>query len=312
MDMSTSVMNAAPVIPRRRKPLHTYQSPSAVDRGPTIVKRLSVLHNVASATTAASGSGSVTSSSPSTSKCTTVLSTGIVVRTESAPRKKYPMAPPLPLYHPLGRLALSLPPLDPAQFGHSVAISVDDSDGGRRSSVRSRRPAAKVRETDEDDVPIRAPISNVSAIAAVAAREIKEKASPRKRRGGGGGGVKRKRRDAEDGDATYPAKRTRNSRSAANTSGGALAEDGSPSDSGAALPEVTPTPEPAEAQDDNKVPERRSTRSGGSRRRDSSASDGTSRSASGTREPSKANGTDVQVMDGVSDGGKEEGEVSEG
>jgi len=45
---------------------------------------------------------------------------------------------------------------------------------------------------------------DISAVAAVAARE---RASPRKRRTGGVN--KRKRKDGEDGDASYPAKRTR-------------------------------------------------------------------------------------------------------
>jgi len=222
------------------------------------------------------------------------------------------MAPPLPLYHPLGRLALSLPPLDPSQFGHSAPISIDDSDSGRRSSARSRRPAAKLRDAEEDELPIRPPISKVSAIAAVAAREIKEKASPRKRRGGGGAGAKRKRKDVDDGDATYPAKRTRNPRGAGNL----LAEDGSPSESVVPLPEVTPTPEPTgELQDDSKRPERRSTRSSGaSKRRDSSVSSSASASV-GVRGVSKVNGTVVPHVDpgevGETKEGKEEGEVSE-
>lgn len=214
------------------------------------------------------------------------------------PRKKYPMGPPLPLYHPLGRLALSLPPLEPANFGHSTPISIDDSDSARRSSrssARSRRPAAKLRDAEDDDVVSRpAPISNVSAIAAVAAREIKEKATPRKKRAGGGAGAKRKRKDVDDGDATYPAKRTRNPRGTSHTA----AEDAdSPTDSSIPLPEVTPTPEPAEADDDSKNsrPERRSTRSSGPKRRDSSASQATS-SASG-RGASTVNGTEPVHLD---------------
>ncbi|KAJ7497139.1 hypothetical protein FB451DRAFT_1210270 [Mycena latifolia] len=302
MDISTSVLKPPSVSSiRRRKPMHTYQSPAVGDRPSTVLSALS--QKLAS--TSASASASL--------KSTPAPTTNIVVHTGLFPRKKYPMAPPLPLYHPLGRLALSLPPLEPSNFGHSTPISIDDSDAGRRPSARSRRPAAKLRDAEEDDPPSGpAPISNVSAIAAVAAREIKEKAlSPRKKRAGG---AKRKRKDLDDSDATYPAKRaTRNPRGAANA-----VDDGSPSDSVAALPDVTPTPEPAgEVQDESKRPERRSTRSSGaSRRRDSTAS-----SASvGSREASKINGTaetpnidpDADMVNtGETKEAKEEGEVSE-
>ncbi|KAJ6497901.1 hypothetical protein C8R45DRAFT_984592 [Mycena sanguinolenta] len=297
MDMSTSVLKAPSVSSiRRRKPMRTYQSPSAADRAPTIAKTLSALsHQLASASTPNS-----TSSGQSTS-------TGIVIRTDGAVRREYPMAPPLPLYHPFGRLALSLPPLEPSHFGHSPPISVDDSDSGRRSSARSRRPAAKLRDAEEDEVPSRGPMSNVSAIAAVAAREIKEKASPRKRRGGGGG-AKRKRKDVDDGDATYPAKRPRNPRGISN-----LLEDESPSDSMVALPDVTPTPEPTGEQlDDKQRPERRATRSsnGAPKRRDSNASTSTaSASVAAPAPPSDAETR--QDTRTESKDAKEEGEVSE-
>jgi hypothetical protein len=286
--------------------MHTYQSPSATDRPTTIAKTLSALsHQLVSA-----------SASASTSKSAPAPSTGIVIRTGAVLRKKYPMAPPLPLYHPLGPLALSLPPLEPSSFGHSAPISIDDSDSGRRSSARSRRPAAKLRDAEEEETPSRPPISNVSAIAAVAAREIKEKVTPRKRRGGGGAGAKRKRKDVDDGDATYPAKRTRNPRGTSNL----VAEEGSPSDSVVPLPDVTPTPEPTgELQDDSKRPERRSTRSSGaSKRRDSTASETSGSASVGARGASKVNGTAASHVDPPSDaevrnGGdtKEEGEVSE-
>ncbi|KAF7376003.1 hypothetical protein MSAN_00015000 [Mycena sanguinolenta] len=303
MVVSTSVLKAPGVSSiRRRKPMRTYQSPSTADRAPTIAKTLSALsHQLASASASASASSS-TSSAQSTGTA------GIVIRTDGVVRNKYPMAPPLPLYHPLGRLALSLPPLEPSHFGHSPPISVDDSDSGRRSSARSRRPAAKLRDAEEDEVPNRAPISNVSAIAAVAAREIKEKASPRKRRGGGGG-AKRKRKDAEDGDATYPAKRTRNPRGISN-----LLEDESPSGSMVPLPDVTPTPEPTGEQLDDKQqrPERRATRSsnGASKRRDSNASTSTA-SASVAPPAPPSDGETRQDARTDSKDAKEEGEVSE-
>ncbi|KAJ7675083.1 hypothetical protein B0H17DRAFT_152694 [Mycena rosella] len=302
MDISTSVLKGPSVSSiRRRKPMYTYQSPSPGDRPPTVLSVLSRKLASTSASTSASTATPKTASGP------------IVVHTGLFPRKKYPMAPPLPLYHPLSRLALSLPPLDPSSFGHSAPISIDDSESGRRSSARSRRPAAKLREAEDDDPPsVPAPISNVSAIAAVAAREIKEKLSPRKKRAGG---AKRKRKDLDDSDATYPAKRTtRNPRGAGNA-----LDEGSPSDSVVPLPEVTPTPEPVgELQDDSKRPERRSTRSSGvPRRRDSTASSASA--SAGSRGASKVNATETKNVDPdaemVSVGdvkeAKEEGEVSE-
>ncbi|KAJ7078919.1 hypothetical protein B0H15DRAFT_859738 [Mycena belliarum] len=277
MDMTASVLKAPPVSSiRRRKPIHTYQSPSAGD------KPLSSLsHKLAST---------------SHLRPTPAPAASLAAQPGLLARKKYPMAPPLPLYHPLGRLALSLPPLEPSTFGHSAPISIDDSDSGRPPSARSRRPAAKVRDAEDDEAPSGSgPISNVSAIAAVAAREIKEKAlSPRKKRGGGG---KRKRKDLDDADATYPAKRATRTRGAA--AAGALDEE-SPSDSAVALPEVTPTPEPG--GDDGKRPERRATRSGGmARRRDSTASSGSGSVGSGGASKGDDAGGEA----------KEDGEVSE-
>ena len=110
------------------------------------------------------------------------------------------MSPPLPLFHPFGRLAMSLPPLDPTLFGLPTQAIPDEAFQPKASS-RSRRPTAKLREVDDQHI---AP--TVSTIAAVAAREVKERPSPRKRRPGA---AKRKRKDTDDGDATYPAKRTR-------------------------------------------------------------------------------------------------------
>ena len=110
------------------------------------------------------------------------------------------MSPPLPLFHPFGRLAMSLPPLDPTLFGLPTR-AIPDETFQPKSSSRSRRPTAKLREVGDQQL-----TPTVSTIAAVAAREVKERPSPRKRRSGA---AKRKRKDIDDGDATYPAKRTR-------------------------------------------------------------------------------------------------------
>lgn len=127
-------------------------------------------------------------------------------------------SPPLPLYHPLAPLALSLPDLDPALFGLPNSLNIDDtdlhSDAVRRSSSRARRPAAKLRDRDHaDDHPT--PLPTPSDMTPTQERDSAR--NPRKRRAGGGNGAsgagsKRKRKDVDDGDATYPnpAKRTRN------------------------------------------------------------------------------------------------------
>lgn len=137
--------------------------------------------------------------------------------------------PPLPLYHPLGNLALSLPGLDPSDFGLPSNINIDGSDNrlrqngtSRRASSRARRPAAKLRDRDrdngEEDERLSAVVDATSlvngtaaagaAAAAVAAiRKAAEpqvrSASPRKRRAAAGGG-KRRRKDLDDGDSAYP------------------------------------------------------------------------------------------------------------
>ena len=169
------------------------------------------------------------------------------------------MSPPLPLFHPFGRLAMSLPPLDPTLFGLPTR-AIPDENFQRKSSSRSRRPTAKLREVDDQQL---AP--TVSTIAAVAAREVKERPSPRKRRSGV---TKRKRKDIDDGDATYPAKRTRIPRG---TAGQNVEED---------FVEVIPLngstlmPETLSDLVENNNTKRRSARSRAStKRRDSSASE---------------------------------------
>ncbi|KAF8840049.1 hypothetical protein BDN67DRAFT_695100 [Paxillus ammoniavirescens] len=188
----------------------------------------------------------------------------------------------LPLYHPFGALALSLPDLDPAAFGLPAPVAVFD-DPTRRSSNRTRRPAAKVRDANEAATPSLPPFIEATPTPEV---EPKDKPSPRKRRpagGGGGGGSKRKRKEPEDGDATYPAKRSRNPRSsgaAAPTrtpSGEEVSPPASVGHSGASPATEVGQGDPVE----EKKHERRTTRSRGARaRRDSTASEATVRSVS--------------------------------
>ncbi|PPQ65017.1 hypothetical protein CVT26_015727 [Gymnopilus dilepis] len=154
---------------------------------------------------------------------------------------------------------MSLPPLDPTEYGLPELSIPDDADN--RSAPRLKRPAAKSRDTEED---LGAVTATVSAIVAVAAQEVRERASPRKRRAGG---AKRKRRDADDGDATYPAKRTRIPRGG----GGQVVDD----DAMEAIASAEGAANISEALSDlNDTLKRRSTRAKPNlKRRDSSSSD---------------------------------------
>ncbi|KAG6854053.1 hypothetical protein C0991_011031 [Blastosporella zonata] len=249
-----------PISSVRRKPRMTYKSPSG--DASFIIGPFSFTAEQKSA-----------SSSPTPHPITLKVTTGPMHLTcTSTPikRRSFSMVPPLPLYHPLGRLASSLPPLDPASVGLPTPVRSDDS---IRSSSRARRPAVKLRDVMADDETALTPTAvTTSAVLDV---EIREKASPRKRRRGGGS--KRKRREVDDGDATYPAKRTRVPRG---TSNQLLADDEAPLESN--IPEVILTPEPMSEVPEDRQPERRSTRSRGSvKRRDSSASEAASSNSTG-------------------------------
>ncbi|KAG0704675.1 hypothetical protein DFH29DRAFT_848653 [Suillus ampliporus] len=186
--------------------------------------------------------------------------------------KRWMMGPSLPLYHPLGRLALSLPDLDPTAFGlPAPAVIMDDPT--RRSSNRTRRPAPKVRDANEP-APSPAPLIDV---APAPEPELKDKSNSRRRRPAGGGN-KRKRREVDDGDATYPAKRSRNPRSsAANATARTPTGEPSPPDS---VDNSAPSPADHDGPEE-KRPERRATKSRGlPTRRDSTASEATVTSVS--------------------------------
>ncbi|KAG5646293.1 hypothetical protein DXG03_003890 [Asterophora parasitica] len=284
----------------RRKPQTTYRSPSLEDSYIIGPFSLTVPQKNASSSTSPQSITLEVSTTPS--PCTSMP--------VSVKRKKYPMGPPLPLYHPLGTLALSLPPLDPASVGLPTIIRSDDAI--RRSSARARRPVAKLRSdvtltveaVESPTLPVTSPLLDI---------ESRDKPSLRKRRGGGGG--KRKRKEVDDGDATYPAKRKRTPRGAANPLAG---DEESPIE--AVMAEVTPTPEPMSEVPEDKKPERRSTRARGSaKRRDSSASEAASSISTPTpigpaqeresMEVVKASDIGISVSQPVDE--KEEGELSE-
>ncbi|KAH7918875.1 hypothetical protein BV22DRAFT_893728 [Leucogyrophana mollusca] len=264
----------------RRKPKVTYQSPSAHSPPPSTEQSVT-LHSTGGTY---STHGSSSSSSPQPITTSAVTLTAAFATRPYKKRIKSTMGPPLPLYHPLGRLALSLPELDPTTLGLPASISIVE-DPTRRSSNRARRPAAKVRDVEET-VASQLPFIDVTPALG---QEPKDAPSPRKRRGGtggGGGGNKRKRKEPDDGDASYPAKRSRNPRGVAAPTAVArtsASEAVSPPQSighTAGSPSVAATDGPVEAQDE-KRPERRATRSRAPvSRRDSTASEATVTSVS--------------------------------
>ncbi|PPQ99702.1 hypothetical protein CVT24_009686 [Panaeolus cyanescens] len=187
----------------RRKPQLTYKSPLPGDHS-FFTMSLACRRSTSISTT-------VTTTSSPTSKRTTSSTTTSTVEHHELTTSKFNFSPSLPLFHPLGRLAMSLPPLDAALYGLPVIQFPEEIE---KSYLLSKNPPPKSTDDDNDT-----PVPTVSSIAAVAAREAKERPSPRKRRSGGGGGSKRKRKDPDDGDATYPAKRTRAPRGTQNHQG---------------------------------------------------------------------------------------------
>ena len=248
----------------RRKPQTTYRSPSlqfqndlCIERSGQILRHSPSGHGPPLPTTRTSNASPAHGGARATSASAATL------------KPKYPMKPPLPIYHPLGRLALSLPQLDLSAHPQSSLSQTDDASRGAAS--RSRRPAARVRDAaDTDSVDANTPLA-MPADAQISP----EKPSPRKRRAGGQSSSRRRRRDADDGDATYPAKRTRANRAPPVPP----SDGGSPGNGGADAADVDGS------EEGMKAPERRSTRSRAAAqakpvRRNSSASDRTQTSVS--------------------------------
>lgn len=248
----------------RRKPQTTYRSPSLQFPNDLRIERSG--HYIRQ-----SPSGHGPLPAPTRSSHASPAHGGAAGAANIAPavivKPKYPMKPPLPIYHPLGRLALSLPQLD---FSVHPQTSLNQTDGG---APRSRRPVSRTRDVaDADSVDAGTPLA-VPADAPMPP----EKPSPRKRRNGGQSSSRRRRRDADDGDATYPAKRTRANRAPAVPP----SDGGSPGNGGADAADVDGSEEGMKAS------ERRSTRSRAAAqakpppvRRNSSASDRTQTSVS--------------------------------
>ncbi|KAK0241920.1 hypothetical protein EDD85DRAFT_820882 [Armillaria nabsnona] len=287
----TASVTSNPVSSIRRKPQFTYRSPPL--SGPRSVKA-----SIFTITPRIAPSGKPNVAGRDTLPASATAS-------PASKSKKHPMGPPLPLYHPLGPLALSLPPLDPTIFGFPADITVDD-DEGRQAPGRGKRPAVPAQGAEEEDTKSTTSGTGSVAVAPAAAREVKEKASsPRKKRGGGG---KRKRKDADDADATYPAKRTRQSRAQ-------QAEDGSPMEiANTPISEGISTPEPGlalDGNDDKSKPGRRTTRSRVQPvRRDSNASEATSVSVAASTTLKRDKDTIVEDKKSDTEGPEPNGDVT--
>jgi len=224
---------------RSRKPRMTCKSPSA---GDSCLIGSSALPRIARSSTPCSRHGSLFPQASSAQ-----IKTGI----SSKKKGKGPTFSLLPLYHPLGRLASSLPPLDLTSVGLSTLVKSNDADFGRG------HPLANLR--DEGD-----PLLFTGSTFDDDTRE-KVNSNSRKRRNGAV--PKRRRKDADDGDATYPTKRNRVKVVGSRNRAG---DEESSTESVIHVGEITPTAEEVE----EKQSERRSTRSTGPlKRRGSSTSD---------------------------------------
>ncbi|KAF9245018.1 hypothetical protein BU15DRAFT_41623 [Melanogaster broomeanus] len=260
----------------RRKPVFTYQSPAASASSPHLEK--------SPVMSPGATKSFLPRKLPQTQLSRTSSKSELSQHTSTAAYKlsRHHIPTLLPLYHPFGALALSLPDLDPTMFGLPAPVAIFD-DPTRRSN-RMRRPAAKVRDANEAATPPLPPFIEVTPTLEV---EPKDRPSPRKRRsgGGGGGGSKRKRKDVDDGDATYPAKRSRNPRSSGVAS--AVPVTRSPSEEVSPPASVrhsgaSPAADVGQSElVEEKKPERRTTRSRGAiARRDSTGSEATVTSVS--------------------------------
>lgn len=280
--MSGLVAAATPaVLPTsssRRKPQFIYRSPAPADGE---YNKFPIIYPTAKTVSSPSSS---TSPVPTPSQSSAIqLSPRPYTQTPAPTRKKYDMGPPLPLYHPFGKLSMSLPALDityTSRLGLPPMITPEEAPP-RKSVGRGRTKHGS--SNDESDLAIMAEVAAAAAAAETKSRE-KEKAAgiPRKKPVGAGGGRgggpgKRKRKDHDDGDPTYPAKRPRLPR-------GVAAKESSSGDSPPESSErVSATPEeflPVEEKKPSNRGGRRKRGGGrGGRRRNSSASERTDPSA---------------------------------
>lgn len=298
---------------RRRKPTITYRSPSvefapyslnAPNASPPMQDE-SMDNANASPRSPALGDSSSSSSSPSprtpsSSSLTSLLTDASPASSFAKPlstREVYAMAPPLPLYHPLGPLALSLPPLGespktpqtqlvdptPSKPIQPAASNRPRNNAGanrNRNSGRSRKTtAAKSRDVPPDTDPLiadekdkdqdeyvashrsrRNPSSVSVSLSASAQAELIAVE-----------GRKRKRREADTGDpAVFPPIPKRSRQPRAGTSTSTPNNPASPTPSSIQLKDQTP--DAMEVEEDEEPPlsartngRRRNARTGGRR-----------------------------------------------
>jgi hypothetical protein len=288
MSLTPAVIPTSSAPHTRRKPKLTYRSPSSST--PITCLRLEGQRHTIPQPGPSRLSSSPESPLGSQSHDTSVSVTKDEPKNHSALSKHtQKLYARLPLYHPLGRLALSLPELGPPPVGVVAEQDTDSLVAGARSSARSRRQAAKIRDADQasntsasngDGYPNGHPTVQDDYVGELLPRAptLEKDAemtsppvptpAPQRRRGGGG---KRKRRHADDTGERDLAYRHPSKRATM-----ALLEDGS--------------------IDEERRPERRSTRSAKAMtRRDSTASTG---STTVTTKPSQGpNGVNVSPIE---------------
>ncbi|RPD63739.1 hypothetical protein L227DRAFT_598824 [Lentinus tigrinus ALCF2SS1-6] len=264
----------------RRKPVNVFKSPTADEPG------VWEAHN---STSRKHGIAPYTRLPPRRASSSTDSAQSSVRSSVSATVAIRPTPPLLPLYHPFGPLAQSLPRLRPSVFGLPDSLNIDDPDDQPEGDVtqtgsRVRRAAPKARDAAEDDM--QSPGTPNGSTPDASSKE--RNPSPRKRRGGG---AKRKRKDADDGDSVFPPppKRTRNPRGAAANNSVPAAPSPLVGPAVVASDLVEETPEnngevEEEAQEEPPAPKRssraRKPRTRPAKRRDSSGSASTGTSVS--------------------------------
>ena len=195
---------------KRRKPTLTYRAPTSVQKvipstqAPSTSRSRppSSSQNSSSAPSPLSKWSHTPEEQPSFPSSSRSSSSSFTDR-ELTPRiRDRPSSSFLPLYHPFGPLALSLPPLDPIALGLPIsprlAEALEDSIRSRKQGDRAFPGVDPTARRGSEPVEV-----------------VPEKSSPRKRRtngSSGGGASKRRRKETTDGDAAYPAKRTRSNK----------------------------------------------------------------------------------------------------
>ncbi|TFL04856.1 hypothetical protein BDV98DRAFT_562940 [Pterulicium gracile] len=203
--------SSIPTTTKRRKPTLTYRAPTSVQKTiplaqPTSTSRSRPPSNSqlsSSAPSPLSKWSHTPEELPSLPSSSRSSSSSFADRdTTPRPRDRHSSSF-LPLYHPFGPLALSLPPLDPIALGLPISPRLAEA---LEDSLRSRKQGNRAFSSSADPTPRR---------GSEPVEVVPERSSPRKRRtngSSGGGASKRRRKETTEGDAAYPAKRTRSNK----------------------------------------------------------------------------------------------------